>query len=250
MPFTRFDEAEIYFETYGEGPAVIFVHGSGGNHLSWWRQIPTLSQHFRCVIFDQRGFGLSRATTMSDDGMIDDVTRLMDHLRIERAHLVGQSLGGRTCLGFALAHPDRVNGLVLAATLAGIADPLIAQAMASVDPAPSGLMERALSQRFRAEQCDLTFLYHEIEALNHVAGDPPPVGSAVFQRGELAKLGVPTLFIVGTEDPVAPPQAVRLAATLISGARCEVVADSGHSVYLERPEAFNRLVQSFLINLL
>jgi pimeloyl-ACP methyl ester carboxylesterase len=95
----------------------------------------------------------------------------------------------------------------------------------------------------------LTFLYHEIEALNHVASGPPPVDSAVFQRGELAKLRVPTLFIVGTEDPVAPPQVVGLAATLISGARYEVVTNAGHSVYLERPEAFNRIVQSFLINL-
>src|SRR2546421_979565 len=120
MPIARLNEAEIYFESYGEGPAVIFVHGSGGNHLSWWRQIPTLSKHFRCVIFDQRGFGFSRPAAGRENATIEDIGGLMDHLRIERAHLVGQSLGGRTCLGFSLADPARVNGLVLAATIAGI----------------------------------------------------------------------------------------------------------------------------------
>ena len=86
----------LNYAEYGEGPeAIVFVHGGGGNHLSWWNQIPHFSERFRCVTYDVRGFG--RSEDHSGEGNAAhprDLGELMDQLEIPRAALAGQSLGG------------------------------------------------------------------------------------------------------------------------------------------------------------
>ena len=86
MPLVRINGIELYYEIHGEGPAVVLAHGAGGNHLSWWQQVPRLSQHFRCVTFDHRGFGSSRDLPDGPgaDAFIEDLRQLLDHLGIER----------------------------------------------------------------------------------------------------------------------------------------------------------------------
>ena len=98
---------ELYHEEHGEGPAVVFAHGAGGTHMSWWNQIPTFSQHYRCITYSQRGFGFSPdvAGGPGRGAFVEDLRGLLDNLGIERASLVGQSMGGRSVLGFAAAYP-------------------------------------------------------------------------------------------------------------------------------------------------
>ena len=60
MPFLPVNGIELYYEVHGEGPAIVFCHGAGGNHLSWWQQVPVFAQRFRCITYDSRAFGLSR----------------------------------------------------------------------------------------------------------------------------------------------------------------------------------------------
>ncbi len=96
---------KLYYERVGGGPALVFLHGLGGNHLSWWQQLPYFMRWYECITLDQRSFGLSP----DPDGKFanahpDDLARLLDHLKIERAALVGQSMGGWTIVGYALAH--------------------------------------------------------------------------------------------------------------------------------------------------
>ena len=240
---------DLYYEVHGDGPAIVFIHGSGGNHLSWWQQVPTLAREFRCVTFDLRGYGFSRRT-VADEGQgssVTDVLALLDDLGVERSHLVGQSLGGRTCLGLALAHPERVGRMVLASTLAGISDDRIESAIASRGPPPDDLFERALAPKFRQRKTDLTFLYREIEAINRFGNSPPPMPAGGPHAADLAALKVATLFIGGAEDPVVRPEIIALAASLLPGARHEIVADAGHSAYFEQPDLFNRLVRDFLL---
>jgi 3-oxoadipate enol-lactonase len=236
----------LYYESHGDGPAIVFVHGSGGNHLSWWRQVPTLARAFRCITFDLRGYGFSAAGE-GQRSPIADVLALLDHLGIERTHLVGQSLGGRICLGFALAYPERVERMVLASTLAGIRDERIERALAAHGPPPHDLFERALAAEFRRSQTDLTFLYREIEAINRIDNTPPAMPTDGPSATDLAALRAATLLIGGAEDPVVRPDTVALAASLLPGARHEIVADAGHSAYFEQPDTFNRLVRDFLL---
>ena len=112
----------IAFDTAGEGPAVVFLHGIGGHRTNWRDQLPAFAAHgFRAVAWDARGYGLS------DDyeGPLDfadfshDLARLLDHIEVERAHLVGLSMGGRILQDFYPRYPDRVATLVLCATFPG-----------------------------------------------------------------------------------------------------------------------------------
>src|SRR5260370_10190631 len=87
----------LYYERVGAGAPIVFLHGLGGNHLSWWQQVPYFMRSFECVTVDQRGFGLSP----DPDGLVNrahssDLAALLDHLKIDKAVFVGQSMAGRT----------------------------------------------------------------------------------------------------------------------------------------------------------
>src|SRR5271156_2946347 len=119
MPFAPVNGVELYYESYGDGPPLVFAHGAGGNHLSWWQQLPVFASRFRCVTFDHRGFGFSRDVPDSPGPRAfgDDLRGLLDHLGIDRANLVSQSMGGWTNAAFAVAHPERVRTLALCDTM-------------------------------------------------------------------------------------------------------------------------------------
>lgn len=247
MPRFKLPNASLHYQEHGEGQCIAFLHGSGGNHLSWWQQIPALSQHYRCLVLDLRGFGLSHTATPPRDPAIfgDDLRLLLDHLNIARAHIVGQSIGGHYALRFALRHPDRVNGLVLADTLAGIADDRIAAAKAAAGPIPEDFMDRALGKQFRSENENLTSLYQAIERLNRADRPPETLVPPDVVAAGLVTLKNRMLFVVGEHDPVAPPHAVSIAASLIAGAQFKLITNSGHSAYFEQPRAFNQSLLEF-----
>ncbi|MEX2246562.1 MAG: alpha/beta hydrolase [Dehalococcoidia bacterium] len=258
MPFLHTGGTDLYYETHGPkpgaAPAIVFAHGAGGNHLSWWQQIPHFRDRYTCVTFDHRGFGRSVEPTGGPGGsaFADDLRALLDHLEIERAHLVAQSMGGWTCLRFALRWPDRVERLMMCDTHGGIASDAVREAfrLAPRPPAPPEGVHVAAGARMAREQPPLCFLYAEIDALNPPrpreellallasAGSPTPE--------EVAGLERPVLFIAGEEDPVIPAPVVEAAATHFRDARVIRVPAAGHSVYFERPTAFNRIVEDFL----
>src|SRR5256885_17057002 len=106
MPFAAVNGIDLYYETHGSGPALVFAHGAGGNHLSWWQQIPVFSKGFRCITFDHRAFGRSAdgagEAELGRRGFHEDLRELLDHLDIAETRIVAQSMGGRTAVGFAL----------------------------------------------------------------------------------------------------------------------------------------------------
>ncbi len=116
MSSAKINGIELHYQTHGEGEAIVFAHGAGGNLLSWWQQIPFFSQNYKCIVFDHRGFGhsLDAPDGPGGEAFVDDLRGLLDHLEIDSAHLVAQSMGGRTALGFALAHPERTRSLLMA----------------------------------------------------------------------------------------------------------------------------------------
>jgi pimeloyl-ACP methyl ester carboxylesterase len=247
MPRFKLPDASLHYQEHGEGPCVVFLHGSGGNHLSWWQQIPALSRHYRCLVLDLRGFGLSYAAIPPRDPAVfsDDLHSLLDHLNIARTHVVGQSIGGHYALRFALIHPQRVHGLVLADTLAGIVDSRIVAAKAAAGPIPEDFIERALGKQFRSQNEKLTFLYQAIERLNHAVQAAETLVPADVGAESLVTLKTRTLFLVGEHDPVAPAPAVSIAASMIAGAKFKLIANSGHSAYFEQPTAFNQALLEF-----
>jgi 3-oxoadipate enol-lactonase len=258
MPYASAPGCEIYYELHGrkpgDAPAIVFAHGAGGNHLSWWQQVPHFRERYCCLVFDHRGFGLSR-----DDGgqggaaFTDDLRALLDHAGIGRSTLVAQSMGGWTCLGLALQSPERVEGLVMCDTHGGTAAPEIAAAWsAALENAPAlpPGVHPAVGARMTHEQPELAFLYAEIDALNPPR-DRSQLAALLRDAGastldEAARLAMPVLCIIGEEDTVIPPPVVEIFARRVPTARIAHVPEAGHSVYFERAAAFNALLDSFL----
>lgn len=257
MPFAPANGIDLYFESHGshDAPAIVFAHGAGGNHLSWWQQVPYFARRFRCITFDHRGYGQSHDAPGGPGGAAyaDDLRALLDHLGIEQADLVAQSMGGWTCLGFAIRYPQRVRRLVMADTHGGLTTPEIAAALRDAVAARPALPEGvhvAAGARMADEQPALQFLYGEIDRLNQPR-TPQQLGEILAAAGapskdDVAQLAVPILFIVGEEDPLIPPAVIGMAAACFANARVDRVPQAGHSVYFERAAAFNALVEHFL----
>lgn len=257
MPFLPRNACDLYYESHGSGPAIVFAHGLGGNHLSWWQQVPHFRERYTCVTFAHRGFAPSVEAPGGPglSAFIDDLSALIDHLELPTVRLVAQSMGGYAALGYTLRHPERVRALVMADTM-GSLDPgavgrpprgAIAQRRAELDARG---IHPAAGERMAREQPALHFLYQELSALS-VGLDKEALRAALGRHRTtppevLASLGVPVLCIVGEEDILISVSEMETFAGLIPGARLERVPQAGHSVYFERAETFNRLIDDFL----
>jgi pimeloyl-ACP methyl ester carboxylesterase len=254
----------VYYEVTGAGPTVVFAHGLGGNHLSWWQQVPHFAGRYTCVTFAHRGFAPSSDIPGGPDpaDYASDLAALVDHLALDRVFLVAQSMGGWACLEYALANPERVRALVLASTAGAIArratllrDPPALDAWIARAAAARADMQRegvhpAAGARMAREQPALHFLYRAIDAIAGAKFDKEALRARMIALqtrppDDLARLALPTLFITGDEDVVFPPLLAPSLAALMPNARVEPVAAAGHSVYFERAEVFNRLVDEF-----
>ena len=259
---------DLYYEEHGAGPAVVFAHGAGGNHLSWWQQVPVFSRKYRCVTFDHRGWGLSLdGQEPGPAAFVEDLRGLLDHLGIERAALVAQSMGGLTCLGFTIAYPQRVWALVMGNTFAGMrrevwlaaAEELRTKAHAVWDRRRRDGVRRALAPGFARREREKAFLYRQIRLLNEEGPNRLRTEEQVMRaralerdphvaadREALATIRAPVLFIGGEHDEVMPPSLMEVARHLIPGAQMVVAPGAGHSVYFEQPDTFNRIALEFL----
>jgi pimeloyl-ACP methyl ester carboxylesterase len=256
-------DCRLYYEVDGSGPALIFAHGLGGNHLSWWQQVPYFRDRYTCVTFAHRGFAPSSAPPGGPDpaDYAGDLAALIDHLGSSDVRIVAQSMGGWTALDYAFAQPGRVRALVLASTAGTIArapslfadpDQLPAwerKAAAAAAALQAANMHVAGGERLAREQPAAHFLYQEIDALSGIDKVKlrGKLGAGLVRPADtLRTLRVPTLWLTGDEDIVYPPFLSDVLAKMMPNARVARVAQAGHSVYFERPAEFNRIVDEFL----
>ncbi len=253
---------EIYWELASTGagdnrPVVVLTHGAGGSHAIWYQQVPALGQRFRVITWDSRGFGNSTCATgeLSPERAGSDLAAVLDHLEVQRAHLVGQSLGGWHINGFALAHPDRVLSLTYADTVGGMWTDELRAAMAEFAKAgglgggrtvPLVGGHRALWPGTAARDQAHAFLYQALGSFHsppmHRLGE---VTGWTIEHDQIARLGVPTLFVAGTHDQIFPAPLLAASAALIP-ARFVEIPGSGHSPYFEQPSVWNDAVLDFL----
>jgi len=256
---------QIYYEMQGEGEPLILIMGIGGDSTLWAPyQVPEFSTRFQVIVLDNRDAGRSSKTsgsyTVAD--MADDVAGLMDGLGIERAHILGISMGGMIAQEFALRHPDRLDRLILTGTGAATGrarfDPIMAWDF--VKQHDTG------GQAFAAQQFIWLFSTdflrnHQVvdQTLALFANNPNPFSleayarqaQAYLEHDSLDRLGdvkAPTLVISGEQDRLAPPWIGRELAEAIPGAKFHLVEGSGasHALILERPDDFNKIVMDFL----
>jgi pimeloyl-ACP methyl ester carboxylesterase len=253
----------LYFEVTGTGPAIVFAHGLGGNHMSWFQQVAHFAPRYTCVTFAHRGFSPSSWLAGGPDPAeyADDVAALIAHLGLTDVRMVGQSMGGWTTVEYALRRPPELRAVVLAATtgtidLRQIREPERARMAAWLkfsEEASSALFKSgvhpAAGMRMVTEQPAMHLLYRHIDDLN-AALDKQALRArlgAGRKRApeELARVACPILFIPGDEDVVMPPFAADAIAGVVPGVRVAHIPDAGHSGYFERPAVFNRLLEEF-----
>lgn len=256
MPHFRTHEIDIYYESHGDGPALVFAHGAGGNHMVWWQQVPAFAGHYRVITFDHRGFGRS-ADVPGGPGRRAfpyDLHALLDHLDVEQFAIVAHSMGGRTATPFARMFPGRIRALVLSGTLAGAVneDVRAIQAKHAETVVGQTLRQRSLGPVTLQQRPDLAYLYRTINLLN-----PPrprtflaPTPGLARRRGSamhiLRTFQMPILFIVGEHDRIVPPAAMQVAHAGLPASHYVEIGDAGHSAYFEQAEEYNDALRAFL----
>ena len=254
MSWIARDGARLYYEVHGSGPAVLFVHGSGGHHAAWWQQVTALRDDYTVITMDLRGFGCSRWDAEHDSAAFPgDIRAVLDAVAEaggpQQAVLVGQSIGAAAALRAALDRPDRASGVILAHSLGGLQNEeltaLVKADRARAEQLP--VLDRLLTPEFRAQRPDLAFLFRQMGTFNtakmqdlrNLNTDGPTVE-------ELSAAPFPIMLLAGEKDAVLSPATVRRAGELLPSARVEVVTGAPHSMYWETPQLFNDAVASFL----
>lgn len=252
MPYAiSSDGTRIYYEVHGAGPAVAFVHGSGGHHAAWWQQVPALSSRHTVVTLDLRGFGRSDSGMEEFDSRTfpDDVLAVLRAADAGPAVLIGQSIGAAAALKAAVRAPELAAGVVLAHSLGGIDHPdLVARVKADRARAEQiPVLDRLLTPAFREADPAKTFLFRQMGTFNtakmadlrNLNADGPTIE-------EVRASGVPICLLAGELDAVLSVDTVRAAGALLPGAHVEIVPNAPHSMYWEAPGLFNAALVRFL----
>jgi pimeloyl-ACP methyl ester carboxylesterase len=252
----------IAYEVRGEGKPLVLVHGLAYDRAGWGRLPELLAERFRVVLLDNRGVGESDAPAgpYAVAQMADDVIAVLDDAGLARTYLLGVSLGGYVAQELALAHPERVEKLILVSTAPGglKAHPMPQSTQDVFARYPT--MEREAGLRMFVENSlgergvrELPDLVEEI--LRYRLGHAPTVdawlaqaaaGAAFDAFDRLGAIGAPTLVLAGGADIVVDPRNAALLGELIPGARVEIVPDRGHLLVWEDSDRVAELVTEFL----
>ncbi len=252
---------EMAYIDVGSGPVLLLLHGFPFDKSMWSDQVEAVTAAgFRAVAPDLRGLGETKLTgeisTMDD--MARDSAALLDDLHIDRATVCGLSMGGYVAFEFVHLFPSRVSGLVLAGTRApadneqekaGREQQVQTMLRAGLVPISIATLPKLLAERTCAEQPDV------VKRVRTMITGAHPKGAAAAQRGmaarrdytdDLQNINVPTLIIVGREDPIRPVADAEFMHERIQNSRLEIIEDAAHMTNLEQPEVFNRVLIDFL----
>ena len=254
----------IAYREAGRGAPVIFLHGIGGNSRNWVEQMPAVAPYFRAIAWDARGYGDSEdyEGELRFPTFGHDLGRLLDHLGVAAAHLVGLSMGGRIALDFYEQSPSRVLSLGLIDTFAGYDDsftpaarekfielrrkpllegkeprdiaPVVAQTLVSACASPTHI----------AALVDSMSRLHKFSYIKTIEA------MTRYERvADLSRVHVPTLVVVGDQDRLTPPSVAREMTTAIAGAELAIIRNAGHLANIEQPALFNAILLDFLLRL-
>ena len=260
MAKTRVNDIEIAYEDVGCGPAIVLIHGYPFNRSLWADQVTALADRYRVLTLDLRGHGETEASagTSTMKLMAQDISALMDELRIDRAVVGGLSMGGYVALAFYQLFPHRVEKLLLADTRAQAdtkeakvtraeqVEQILAEGMAGI---VNAMLPKLLSPETVSKRPDI------VKRLREMMMHTNPEGAAAALRGmaeredqteRLSQVNVPTLIVVGKEDPITPVADSEKMHDGIPGSQLVVIENASHVSNIEQPEQFNRALQEFL----
>ncbi len=256
---------KLYYEVAGAGHPLVWLHSGLTNSSMWDAQWEIFAQRYRVIRCDLRGFGWSGAASGSFSYR-EDLSRLLRFLGVERAYLVGSSMGGSLAIDFALEHPEMVAALIPVGSGVSGEQPsdFLLERWKEIDVvAAGGDLARAVELELRLwvdgpgrapEQVNPA-MREQVRQMNaenfkrseQEQGQPQPLEPPAV--GRLDEVRVPTLVLVGEYDVPDKLASADLLARSIPGARKVVMPDTAHLPSMEQPEQFNRLVLEFLGNL-
>lgn len=260
MPYANNDGTKIYWEEHGAGEPLLLIMGLGGSQKEWRRLIPALSAKYRVIVFDNRGAG---ETVASDEAfsislMASDAKAVLDRAEIERAHVLGMSMGGMIAQEFALNYPEKTRSLILAVTNCGGRE--------AVPAAPEVLMTlqgRGIRSPEDAFWAMAPFIYdantpREIIAEDLAAREGKFVKPEDFMRqlqaiifwqgtrSRLSNIKVPTLVLHGKNDQLIPSANAGILADQIPNAELVELENSSHIFMTDQPEKSAAAILEFL----
>ena len=258
------DDAALYYEIHGEGTPLLLIAGLGSDVSSWRGVIAGLSKHFQVIAFDNRGAGRSEVpeTGYAVGQMANDAVRLLDHLKIEKAHILGHSLGGYIAQAIAIDHPGRVVLLVLESTAATSSERNNAlflnfyrELQNGGDMAawirewaqwlfsPRSLARKTLMDAFVKKGVR----YAYAQKASGFKGQIDAVASFDSREGS-GRIKAPTLVIHGEKDILILPKEAEALSKGISGSIFHCIKDAAHCIHIENRDLFVKAVGEFLIS--
>ena len=228
-----------------DAPTVVLAGSLGSTHRMWDPQVEALSEHFRVVRYDARGHGESPVPpgSYAIDDLADDLVALLDDIGVERAHLVGLSLGGMTGMRVAVRNPERVDRLVVLCSSAHLPPEVWLERAATVraDGVASiaeSIVDRWFTPAFSQAHPDVRRAHVDMVAATPSAGYAACCDAiaAMDQRADLASIGAPTLAIAGADDPATPPEHLREVAEGVPDGRLLVLDQAAHLANVEQPQ--------------
>lgn len=262
MPTARANGIDIYYSQRGEGPDLLMIMGLGAHSGAWALNAPELAKHFRVTIFDNRGAGRTSAPDepYSIPQMADDTAALMEAIGLERAHVLGASMGGMIAQELAINYPGRIDRLVLACSRARTSEMRRRVSVAQRALYEAGVPREsimAIQQPWGSTAALLQDPAKPTAAIALAMQDPYPIAKHAYLRqldatmahdalDRLARIEAETLVLVGAEDILTPPYESEELAANIPRATLRILPRGGHGFSGEFPAEFNAAVAEFL----
>ncbi len=241
----QYESVALACEEFGQGKPVVFLHGFPFDHSIWHPLVPHLEKRARLILPDLRGHGQSPAPegVYTMRAMAEDVVRLLDRLEVDKAVIVGHSMGGYVSLAFAHAYPGRLAGLGLVATQAGADSPERRQARLKaarlvprrgVKPVVDGMIAKVTSRPELLPQ--LTELMMRANPIG-VVGALRGMAERPDMIGLLADITAPAVVLAGARDQLVTMEAMKMMAQMLPKGWLVEIEDGGHMPMMESPEA-------------
>ena len=266
MPKVKVNGIEIYFETIGSGKPLVLISGLGYPLWQWHKMVPYLAEHFQVITFDNRGVGQSDKPVgpYTAQMLAADTAGLLDVLDIEKAAIMGHSMGGFIAQAMALDFPEKVSELILCSTNFGGPNhvPVTPEAFAVLSDTTSDPLTRFTNGLKVSTAPGWADAHPEVvkEWVDWRVANPMDVAGyqsqlaiglaltskeAAFEN-KLPNISAPTLILFGGHDKVVPPENAELLQKQIRGSQTAIIPDAGHFFPIEVPEAASQIVIDFL----
>lgn len=254
---------EFYYEIHGHGVPLVLLEGLGYSSWMWYKQLDELAKHFKVIIFDNRGVGETDKPDMeySIDLFAEDTAEIMAALNLEKAHILGVSMGGFIAQEFALQFPEMVNKLILCSTSFGGPNSIpIPQETLTIMMKGGGQYNSIEEiKEAIATALDQNNLDRHSDVLNKIIEEkmrnPQPkyayqrqlmAGASFNAEDRIKRIYADTLILAGKGDRVVPSENAKLLHEQITNSEMRIIENAGHLFFMEEPEITNKLIIDFL----